>query len=77
MEYNILIRPEAEKDLADVFVWYEDKRQGLGHDFLLRVEAGLHFIARNPYRRGDRESKKQTLLHKFYLHKLIEISRKF
>lgn|SRR5574337_232482 len=48
MEYKVLIRPEAEKDLADAFLWYEDKRQGLGHDFLLRVDAGLRFIARNP-----------------------------
>lgn len=48
MEYKVLIRPEAEKDLSEAFKWYEDKRQSLGQDFLLRVEAGLRFIAKNP-----------------------------
>jgi mRNA-degrading endonuclease RelE of RelBE toxin-antitoxin system len=34
--------------LEEAFLWYEDKRQGLGHDFLLQVDAGLRFIERNP-----------------------------
>ncbi len=48
MKYRIIIRPEAEVDLADAFSWYEDKRQGLGYDFLLQVEAGLKFVERSP-----------------------------
>lgn len=48
MENEIIIRPEAEKDLSEAFAWYEDKRCGLGFDFLLQVDAGLQFIARNP-----------------------------
>ena len=48
MRYRVAIRPEAEDDLKEAFFWYEDKRQGLGYDFLLQVEAGLRFIERNP-----------------------------
>lgn len=48
MKYRIIIRPESEKDLLEAFSWYEDKRYGLGHDFLLQFEAGLSFIQRNP-----------------------------
>lgn len=48
MNYNLIIRPEAEQDLNETFKWYEDKRKGLGYDFLLRVEAGLKFIEKNP-----------------------------
>lgn len=48
MKYKLIIRPEAENDLKEAFSWYEDKRKGLGHDFLLQVEAGLRFIERNP-----------------------------
>ena len=48
MKYIVIIRPEAEDDLKSAFSWYEDKRQGLGHDFLLQVEAGLRLIERNP-----------------------------
>ncbi|MEK6726149.1 MAG: type II toxin-antitoxin system RelE/ParE family toxin [Deltaproteobacteria bacterium] len=48
MEYKIIIRPEAEKDLTEAFVWYEMNRRGLGLDFLLQVDAGLRFAAREP-----------------------------
>ena len=48
MKYKVIIRFEAENDLKEVFLWYEDKRLGLGYDFLLQVDAGLRFIERNP-----------------------------
>ena len=48
MKYGIIVRPEAENDLREAFFWYEDKRQGLGHDFLLQIDAGLSSIQRNP-----------------------------
>ena len=48
MKHQIIIRPEAENDLRESFLWYEEKRLGLGHDFLLQIEAGLKFIQRNP-----------------------------
>ncbi len=48
MKYRIIIRPEAEDDLKEAFSWYEDKRKGLGYDFLLQVDAGIRFIERNP-----------------------------
>jgi hypothetical protein len=46
--YEFIIRPEAEQDLAEAFAWYEEKRQGLGHDFLLHVHAGFRFLERDP-----------------------------
>ena len=48
MKYKVIVRPEAEDDLKEAYSWYEDKRTGLGYDFLLQVDAGLNFIARNP-----------------------------
>lgn len=48
MKYKVIIRPEAEDDLKEAFSWYEDKRTGLGYDFLLQVDAGINFISRNP-----------------------------
>ncbi len=48
MKYNVIIRPEAENDLKEAFSWYEDKRLGLGYDYLLQVDAGIRFIERNP-----------------------------
>ena len=48
MKYRIIIRPVAEDDLREAFLWYEDRRKGLGFDFLLQVDAGLRFIKRFP-----------------------------
>lgn len=48
MKHIVIIRPEAENDLKEAFLWYEDKRKGLGHDFLLQVDVGMRAIERNP-----------------------------
>ena len=48
MKHSLIIRPEAEADLSGAFSWYENKRQGLGYDFLLQVEAGLKHIEKAP-----------------------------
>ncbi len=48
MKYTLTIREEAESDIADVFQYYEDYRAGLGHDFLLCVDAAIAKIKRSP-----------------------------
>lgn len=48
MSRSLLVRLEAEQDLAEAFGWYEEQRPGLGSDFLLCVEAALTQICRNP-----------------------------
>jgi len=48
MKYKVIVRPEAEDDLKEAFSWYEDKRIGLGYDFMLQVDAGINYINRNP-----------------------------
>jgi len=48
MKYKVIIRPEAEDDLEIAFAWYENKRKGLGYEFLLQVDAGMRFLSRNP-----------------------------
>jgi toxin ParE1/3/4 len=48
MKVKIFIGEEAEADIAEAHLWYENQRQGLGSDFLLCVEASLNQIQRNP-----------------------------
>lgn len=47
---KLFIRPEAEADLADAFDWYEDKKAGLGYEFLDEVASVLRQINENPQR---------------------------
>jgi len=46
--YRLLIRPEAESDLAAAYSWYEGKDAGLGEEFLRTVEASLLGVQKNP-----------------------------
>jgi plasmid stabilization system protein ParE len=61
MSPELIIAPEAERDLAEGYTWYEGRRTGLGEEFLSSVEACLAAIRRTPemysavhenYRRG-------------------------
>jgi hypothetical protein len=44
----MIIRPEAEADLANTQGWYEWQREGLGAEFLLCVEEIFERIGRMP-----------------------------
>lgn len=48
MSLPLIITPEAEEDLAAAGAWYDQRRAGLGDDFLLCVEDALDRIRRLP-----------------------------
>lgn len=48
MKRRLSIRPEAEADLAEAFAWYEERRAGLGGEFLKEVRAVLDAVAEFP-----------------------------
>lgn len=61
MAAKLVIAPEAERDLVQAYAWYEDRRDGLGEEFLGCVDACIQAICRTPemyppihdsYRRG-------------------------
>ena len=48
MPHDLIIRPEAEAEMADAYAWYEQQVLGLGDQFLLSVDAVLQSIIRSP-----------------------------
>lgn len=48
MAAELAIAPEAVRDMAEAFRWYEDQRAGLGEEFLSCVDACIARIARTP-----------------------------
>ncbi|MDO8544681.1 MAG: type II toxin-antitoxin system RelE/ParE family toxin [Opitutaceae bacterium] len=50
MKWQLLVRAEAEEDLASARDWYEQKGAGLGDEFLDSVAAALRELERNPER---------------------------
>lgn len=52
MSHRLIIRPEAEADMAEAFDWYEERRPGLGHEFLDAIGTVLKAIRENPLHHG-------------------------
>jgi plasmid stabilization system protein ParE len=48
MAVELLIAPEAERDITEAYIWYEGRRSGLGEEFLTSVDACLENIRRGP-----------------------------
>jgi hypothetical protein len=48
MKYDLIVRPEAEAELAEAFNWYERQVAGLGSRLLLSVDAAINSIQRDP-----------------------------
>lgn len=66
MSLGLLVKPEAEDDLAAAYRWYEERRTGLGDELLLCVEAAIEAARREPERapvvRGE---VRRTLIRRF------------
>ncbi|MDO8844616.1 type II toxin-antitoxin system RelE/ParE family toxin [Methylicorpusculum sp.] len=73
MKYKLTLRKEAEFDIEEQFEFFEEKRLGLGHDFLLCVEEALDKLQKNPliYRKIYKELRRTSItrfpLRVFYL----------
>lgn len=48
MKWVLLVRPEAEQDLASARDWYDGKSGGLGGEFLDAIAAAMRELERNP-----------------------------
>ncbi len=48
MKKPLVVRSEAEADMAEVYWWYEDRLSGLGAEFLQCVDAVMTSIESNP-----------------------------
>ena len=48
MHFDVRFTEQAKDDLADAYDWYEQRRPGLGEEFLSCFEASLHKLARTP-----------------------------
>jgi len=49
MSHRLVIRAEAEEDIAEAATWYERQQVGLGNDFLAEFESAVARISANPF----------------------------
>jgi toxin ParE1/3/4 len=63
---RLIIRMEAEADLADAYDWYEDQREGLGEEFLDEISITLSTVIEQPLRFPAIYRKtRRALVHRF------------
>ena len=48
MTYQVVVRPEAAREVQEAFDWYEGRSEGLGLEFLRAADASLASVQRNP-----------------------------
>ena len=48
MATGVIIRPSASADVREAAFWYEAKREGLGSEFVLELDALYDRIAQHP-----------------------------
>jgi plasmid stabilization system protein ParE len=48
MSHRLNIRPEAEADVVEAALWYEQQNLGLGEEFVTEVDQAIRRILENP-----------------------------
>ncbi|WP_109832746.1 hypothetical protein [Reichenbachiella versicolor] len=48
MDYELIIKPEAELDIADTMRWYDEKQEGLGLRFIGDLDQKIAKVQANP-----------------------------
>lgn len=48
MAVDLIIAPEVQRDIDEAYSWYEERRPGLGEEFLSCMEACIQAIIRTP-----------------------------
>jgi len=51
VNWPVIIRPKAEADLREAWLWYEAQRPGLGDELLLEIRAAIRLLETDPERR--------------------------
>ena len=63
---RLILRPQAERELAEAVAWYNTRDMGLGSDFLLAVDATMDDILDQPARFPEvRSGRRRALVGRF------------
>lgn len=65
MKYRLLIKAEAIRDMTEAFDWYEEKRTGLGAEFLDEVETYYDRITHDPLHYPSHLDQRVAVMHRF------------
>jgi plasmid stabilization system protein ParE len=74
LTYRLVIRPEADVELAEAAQWYEERSPGLGGEFLDSFLAVTDRLRQNPYLFAPAfQNARRALLHRFPYSVIYEV----
>ena len=63
---RLIVRPDAEADIAAAYEWYEEQREGLGTEFLTEVSTVIDAVQSEPLRfPAIFRALRRALVHRF------------
>lgn len=63
---RLIVRPDAEADIAEGYAWYEQQREGLGVEFVEEVSSTIEAVHTQPLRFPATFRKlRRALVHRF------------
>ena len=73
MKYELVVKAEAIEDMTRAFFWYENKRTGLGEEFIEEVEGFFDRIAQSPRHFKSHRYQRIAVMHRFPYKIVFEI----
>ena len=73
MKYKLLVKAEAMHDMTEAFDWYENKRTGLGAEFLDEVDEFYDRITQNLEHYQSHRDQRIAVMHRFPYKIVYEI----
>ena len=73
MTYRLLVKAEAIRDMTEAFDWYEEKRTGLGTEFLDEVKTCYDRITRDPQLYPSHHDQRVAVMHRFPYKIVFEV----
>lgn len=75
MNYKLLVKAEVIQDMKEAFDWYENKRLGLGLEFLDEVDQYYDRIVQNPERYQPHRNQRVAIMQRFPYKVVYEIEQ--
>jgi plasmid stabilization system protein ParE len=74
MIYKVFFKQETLVDITEIANWYNEKRNGLGNEFLEELELSIKIIKANPYKyQIQKKEIRQAILNRFPYLIMFEI----
>jgi plasmid stabilization system protein ParE len=63
---HLIVRPDAEADIAAAYDWYEEQHEGLGREFLEEISTAIDAVQADPMRfPAIFRTLRRALVHRF------------